>query len=186
VIRHLFSSAAPDDSNPSNVQGRHWNDDHQIDDPTALTAALNVFTSSLKGLVPASGGSIVNFLRADGAWASTAGRFFDKIITPPQISISLGDWNVGTLGNITLVLGTTDGTREVGGLVGGSDGKIVVVLNVSDPISQTILFLHDVNSASVGNRFINANGGSVNGGAGGCVAYYYHGPSFHWRNIWST
>lgn len=36
----------------------------------ALTAALNLFTSTLKGLVPASGGGTANFLRADGTWAA--------------------------------------------------------------------------------------------------------------------
>lgn len=36
---------------------------------TQATAMLNVFTSSLKGLAPASGGDVSNFLRADGTWA---------------------------------------------------------------------------------------------------------------------
>lgn len=38
-----------------------------------LTAALNVFTSALKGLVPASGGGTTTYLRADGTWATPAG-----------------------------------------------------------------------------------------------------------------
>jgi len=46
--------------------------------PTALTATQlttlpNVFTSSLQGLVPASGGGTTNFLRADGTFAAPAG-----------------------------------------------------------------------------------------------------------------
>lgn len=46
-------------------------------DPSDLTVAqttamLNTFTDSLKGLVPLSGGGTVNFLRADGTWASPA------------------------------------------------------------------------------------------------------------------
>lgn len=40
---------------------------------TALTAALNSFAGSLKGLVPASGGGTTNYLRADGTWAAPAG-----------------------------------------------------------------------------------------------------------------
>jgi hypothetical protein len=36
---------------------------------TQATALLNVFSSSLKGLVPASGGGTTNFLRADGTFA---------------------------------------------------------------------------------------------------------------------
>lgn len=37
---------------------------------TQATAILNAFTSALKGLVPASGGGTVNFLRADGTFAA--------------------------------------------------------------------------------------------------------------------
>jgi len=43
--------------------------------PTQLTSMLNIFTDLLKGLVPASGGGTVNFLRADGSWS--------PILTPP-------------------------------------------------------------------------------------------------------
>lgn len=37
------------------------------------TAALNLFSSTLQGLAPLSGGGTTNFLRADGAWAVPAG-----------------------------------------------------------------------------------------------------------------
>jgi len=40
---------------------------------TQLTADLNLFTSLLQGLTPASGGGTTNFLRADGTWAAPAG-----------------------------------------------------------------------------------------------------------------
>lgn len=40
---------------------------------TSLTAALNIFTPSLQGLVSPSGGGSLTFLRADGTWATPAG-----------------------------------------------------------------------------------------------------------------
>lgn len=40
---------------------------------TQATTLLDVFTSTLKGLVPASGGGTTNFLRADGTWTVPAG-----------------------------------------------------------------------------------------------------------------
>jgi len=40
---------------------------------TQATAILDVFTSGLQGLAPASGGGSTNFLRADGTWAAPAG-----------------------------------------------------------------------------------------------------------------
>jgi hypothetical protein len=40
---------------------------------TQATALLDTFTSSLKGVAPASGGGTANYLRADGTWASPPG-----------------------------------------------------------------------------------------------------------------
>jgi hypothetical protein len=40
---------------------------------TQATTLLDVFTSSLKGLAPASGGGTTNYLRADGTWAAPSG-----------------------------------------------------------------------------------------------------------------
>lgn len=40
---------------------------------TQLTALANLFTNTTSGDVPASGGGTVNFLRADGTWASPPG-----------------------------------------------------------------------------------------------------------------
>lgn len=40
---------------------------------TQATTLLDTFTSSLKGLAPASGGGTSNFLRADGTWAAAGG-----------------------------------------------------------------------------------------------------------------
>lgn len=39
-----------------------------------VTAALNQFSSSLQGVVPASGGGTSNFLRADGTWTTPSGN----------------------------------------------------------------------------------------------------------------
>lgn len=40
---------------------------------TQATTLLDSFTSTLKGLAPASGGGTTNFLRADGTWAAPSG-----------------------------------------------------------------------------------------------------------------
>lgn len=42
-------------------------------DAAAFTATANVATAALKGLAPASGGGVVNFLRADLTWAAPPG-----------------------------------------------------------------------------------------------------------------
>jgi len=57
------------------LKGRTTAGTGNVEDLTAAqaTAIMNVFTDLLKGLVPASGGGVVNFLRADGSWAPPAG-----------------------------------------------------------------------------------------------------------------
>jgi hypothetical protein len=77
---------------------------------TQLTAALNAFSSSLKGLVPASGGGTTTFLRADGAFAAPPGG--------ATIASSTGTLKGDGAGNAVAVTGT--GTDCV--LVNGSSG----------------------------------------------------------------
>lgn len=68
MITHSKVSIAVDDGNPSHVQGTDWNAEHSID-VAGLTAALNVFTTTLKGLVPASGAA-ATYLKGDGSWSN--------------------------------------------------------------------------------------------------------------------
>lgn len=71
---------------------------------TQLTADLNLFTTSLQGLVPSSGGGTTNFLRADGTWAAPGGGSqtlsYSQLALNNTISISAGN-------TITLLTATT-------------------------------------------------------------------------------
>lgn len=163
---------------------------------TQLTAALNLFTSSLQGLVPASGGGTTTFLRADGAWAAptvSSLPLYDTTIDVTASPVSFGatydNWNVGTLGQNTLVQYITDGipsgtnSRNVRGFVGGSVGKLVTFMNMS-PGNGGISFQHLDGTASAGNKFNNCASGAVTGNAKGCVTYWHDGTL--WRHLWST
>lgn len=68
MIKHLFVSTADDDGNPDHVQGTHWNQDHEIDDPDALTATLSPFSTTQQGLVSASSNA-ARYLRGDNTWS---------------------------------------------------------------------------------------------------------------------
>lgn len=66
---------------------------------TEATTLIDVFTSTLKGLAPASGGGTANFLRADGTWATPAGSSgVTQIVAGTNVTIS----PVGGTGVVTV------------------------------------------------------------------------------------
>lgn len=73
---------------------------------TQATTLLDAFTSALKGLAPASGGGTVNYLRADGTWASPPGAgsvTTVSVVTANGVSGSVA--NPTSTPAITLTLG---------------------------------------------------------------------------------
>lgn len=62
--------------------------------PAQVVAMLPVFTPVLKGLTPFSGGGTTNFLRADGAWASTnqLDYFASSQVTTTSASLTLASF----------------------------------------------------------------------------------------------
>ena len=91
---------------------------------TEVTTLLDTFTSSLKGLAPASGGGTTNFLRADGTWAAPSGGGGGG---NTQIYIDQSPDN-GTYGAIT---GSINGTNTVFTVSQGVyiTGSLVVMLD---------------------------------------------------------
>lgn len=82
--------------------------------PAQVTAFLNTFTSSLKGLVPPSSGGITTFMRADGTWAPSVrqiGPYPNEVIyvRTPALPITLSNANpcVATATAHGLVAGNT-------------------------------------------------------------------------------
>lgn len=111
-------------------------------DPTDLTATqataiLNEFTGSIKGLVPASLGGAVNFLRADGVWAAPAGG---------------GGGAVGIVGNIQYSDGAgAFASEDAFNYAAGSDtlsvGNVVVAGDVA--IGDDLTVTGDITAATV-------------------------------------
>jgi hypothetical protein len=66
--------------------------------PTQLTAVLDLFSNSLKGLTPSSGGGTTNFLRADGTWAAPPGGAGG---TPGGASLTVQYNNAGAFGGMS-------------------------------------------------------------------------------------
>lgn len=106
---------------------------------TQATSLLNVFSSTLKGLSPASGGGTTNFLRADGTWAA------------PSFS-STNIYNTdGTLtGNRTVTLSTFSLTF-VGGLFVSKNQNLSTNIEISNTNTTTSAFSELILKASASN-----------------------------------
>lgn len=65
---------------------------------TQATTLIDVFTSVLKGLAPASGGGTTNFLRADGTWAAPGGGGGGLTLSTVEVDLGAG----GVSGSFTI------------------------------------------------------------------------------------
>jgi hypothetical protein len=116
---------------------------------TQATTLLDVFTTLLKGLAPASGGGTANYLRADGTWAAPPGT---TPAAPPDatyvtLSTNATLTNERTLAGEATVISITDG---------GAGNPVTVGISAN---GVTYAKIQDVSATS---RFL----GRITGGAG--------------------
>jgi len=108
----------------------------------ALTAALDTFTSSLTGMVPASGGGTANFLRADGAFAAPPGAsggdaWGDPIDADP-VPATASTITIATA--LKPLLGLHTDTITIGGTtIDGTVSGATVTLNAQTGTAYTLV-----------------------------------------------
>lgn len=146
-----------------------------------ITAQINVFSSTLKGLVPASGGGTVNFLRADGTWAAPAGgggapttatyitQTADATLSAEQALSALATGavlNTTTTGVLSIYGGVTC-TNQFLRVLSASIAGTCASVGIADlsatgtPSSTTFLRGDNTWSAPTASVAVNVNGGSV-------------------------
>jgi hypothetical protein len=130
---------------------------------TQATTLLDLFTSGLKGLVPASGGGTTNFLRADGTFAAPAGGISAGVLDSISVFTSGGTWTRPT-GCTKALMFVTGGGGGGGGSNaytaaggGGAGGTAIKYLDVTSIGSSTIT----IGTGGAGNT------GTGNGTGGG-------------------
>lgn len=104
---------------------------------TVVTALLNVFTSGLKGLAPASGGGTTNFLRADGTWAAPPGGGGGG--TPGGADTQLQYNSAGSFAGVSnLVWNNTSKTFTITGDSAGNATPVLRITNASSTAKRLI------------------------------------------------
>ena len=124
---------------------------------TQATTLLDVFSSTLKGLTPSSGGGTANFLRADGTWTAPAGGG-----TVTTVSVVTANGVSGTVATatttpaITLTLGAVTPTSvAASGAVTGSN------LSGTNTGDQTITLTGNVTGTGTGSFVATIPAGTV-------------------------
>lgn len=120
---------------------------------TQVTAMLNVFSSTLNGLAPLSGGGTSNFLRADGSWSTPSGG------NTPNSGLSLNGSNiilgqsVGHSGNPAALLANTELPLAGFNLGTSGTGTVVVggsIANTTPPTTSIAVIFGDSITVGIG------------------------------------
>lgn len=102
-------------------------------------------------------------------------------ISPSQITANQNDYNPTGLSTASVLRLSTDASRDITGLQGGADGRLVIVHNVG---AQNLVLKDESASSSAANRFaLNAD---VTLGADQSSWLQYDLPSSRWRVIGGT
>jgi len=123
---------------------------------TQATAQLDLFSSTLKGLAPSSGGGTTNYLRADGTWAAPSAGAGITTCTVTRYTSGSGTHTPGGSTKIMRV-------RLLGGGGGGGAGGTV---SVAATAGGNTTF----GALTAGGGAAGPSAGGGNGGAGGAAS----------------
>lgn len=154
----------------------------------AGSTAANRFTFDTYDLVVAAGQAITlqydstssrwRPLSANNLSRSGGAISYNGTISPAQITAQQDNYNPTGLSTATILRINSDAARTITGIAGGSDGRILVVINTG---TKAITLANDVTSTAA-NRFL--FDGSDLALAGGCaVILWYDTTSSRWRCI---
>jgi len=155
---------------------------------TQATILLDTFTSSLKGLAPASGGGTTNFLRADGTWAAAGGgtNFYttDGTLTSNR-TLTHGGFNLSFVGS-----SFTNRFTSAGRLLIGTTTESTFILDVNGDARVGVMTVTRINTDGLANannfsgafKVIELSGTTAYGG----LAFIYDGGAWRWREGTTT
>ena len=119
-----------------------------------------------------------NIDQTSGNLALPRGVSLTGVISPAQITSNQSDYNPAGIDSASVLQISTDASRTVSGLAGGTEGRVISVLNVG---SQTVTLLDQSVSSTAANRF--TLGGDLALGAKQAAILRYDGTAARWFAI---
>ena len=189
------------DDTPSGDQatvGAFWNvvqrniDGAVVNNGTGTSEAVAVFDGATGKIIKdgAAPGTAGNVLISTGtAWSSnvittlSANVAFSGDITPSQITSNQNNYSPTGLSTAVTLRLDTDASRDITGLAGGADGRIIIIANIG---SFNIVLKHESSSSTAGNRFILSSATDVTLTPNQDVMLQYDSTSSRWRLIGGT
>lgn len=99
-------------------------------------------------------------------------------ITPSQITSNQNDYAPTGFATATVLRLSTDASRDLTGLAGGADGRVIAILNTG---SQNLVIRSENGSSTAANRFALSGDLTMNGSQG--ATFIYDSTSSRWRLI---
>lgn len=118
----------------------------------------------------------------DGSAITGTGTFaLSGDISPSQITADQNDYNPTSLSTASVLRLSSDASRNITGLQGGSDGRVIAMVNIG---SNNIVLKNESASSTAANRFALQADITLAGGDG--VILWYDSTSSRWRAIGKT
>lgn len=131
-------------------------------------------------VTPNAGGALTNALRIlnDGTTAPLLAFAILGDISPAQITADQNNYNPTGLSGASVLRLNTDASRNITGLAGGTDGKIIIVHNVG---ANNIVLVDESASSTAANRFALTANTTI--AADAVAILQYDSTSSRWRCV---
>lgn len=150
----------------------------------AGSADLALSSTDLRIWFQRVGPNWVEIYRSQPAVDTLAGAVkLTGIVSPSQITGNQNNYDPAGLAGASTLRLSTDATRTITGLAGGTDGRVLVLENVG---SNLLVLAHASGSSTAANRFLLPDSADLTIRPGRAVVLRYDGTASRWRAIAHT
>lgn len=147
--------------------------------PTSSTVATNGMYLSAANTVGLSANSTLSARLTSTTFETLLQLILSGDISPAQLTANTDDWNPTGLSTASVIRVSTDASRNLTGIQGGADGRVLILINVG---SQPLVLVHDATSTAA-NRFFLASSTNTTVQSNGACILWYDSTSSRWRQI---